>query len=89
MRSLNPGNAAPSGGPHRTARGSASPLQPYSPSPGTVYKGGTPGALGLNTYSKLVHLLSILCTSLVYQLRMALDRLGMEGMAGAKAGALL
>ena len=35
--------------PTNTPEAQSAPLQPFSPSPGAVYKGGTPGAPGLHT----------------------------------------
>jgi hypothetical protein len=60
-------------------------LQPFSSSPGAVYKGSTPAAPGLHTGMKRVHPLSIRCAPLVHGLRVALARLGMLGMAGMGA----
>jgi hypothetical protein len=71
--------------PTETPEAKPVPLQPSSQSPGAVYKGGTPGVPELNTYLKRVQPLSILCTPLVHNIRLALDRLGMLGMAGMRA----
>jgi hypothetical protein len=71
--------------PTEAPEAQSAPLQPSSSPLGAVYKGGTPAAPGLRIYSNGVHPLNILCASLVHSVRMALDRLGMLGMAGMHA----
>jgi len=71
--------------PTETPKAQPAPLQRSSSSLGTVYKGSTPAVPGLRSTLRRVHPLSILCAPLVHSLRMALDRLGMLGMAGMHA----
>jgi hypothetical protein len=49
-----------------------------------VYKGSTPDARGLHNLLKRGHPLSTLCTPLVHSVRVALARLGMLEMPGAR-----
>jgi hypothetical protein len=71
--------------PTEAPEAQSAPLQRFSSSLVYVYKGGTPDAPGLPTYSKRDHPLSILCTPLVHSLRVAMDWIGLDGMAGFHA----
>jgi hypothetical protein len=65
-----------------TPEAQAVPAQGCSSLSRAMYKGSTPDARGLHKGLKRVHPLSILCTSLVHSLKVAIARLGGLGMAG-------
>jgi hypothetical protein len=65
-----------------TPEAQAVPAQGRSSLSRAMYKGSIPDAPGLHKGLKRVHPLSILCTSLVHSLEMAMARLGRLGMAG-------
>ena len=64
-----------------TPAAQAAPAQGRSSLSRAMYKGGTPDAPGMHTGLALVHPLSILCTPLVHDFRVAMAGLGMLGMA--------
>ncbi len=60
------------------------PAQAASPAPRNVYKGSTPDALKLHSYSKRGHSLSTLCAPLVHGLQITLAKLRTLEMPGAR-----
>ena len=63
----------------------AAPAKGISSLPRAMYKGSTRDARGMHTGQPRVHPVSILCTSLVHSVRMAMAKLGVMGMAAARA----